>query len=94
MRRQGDVLVIGRHPDGSVLVAENGSTIAYQVQWLFGLTDLAHPGFSLREELETGQDRIEFASRVVLENIGVAVEPPPDTHLDDMLRLFGGTCPT
>lgn len=93
---EGDVLVIARRPDASVLVviAENNSTIANQVQWLFGVTDLAHPGYSVREELETEQDRIAFASRLILENIGVVVEPPPATHLDDMLRLFGGSFPT
>jgi hypothetical protein len=92
---EGDVLVIGRRPDASVLVvvAENGSTIANQVQWLFGVTDLAHPGYSVREELETEQDRIAFASRLILENIGVVVEPPADTHLDDMLHRFGGNFP-
>ncbi|WP_027591176.1 type II restriction endonuclease [Pseudomonas sp. RL] len=92
----GDVLVIGRRPDGSVLVvvAENGSTIANQIQWLFGITDLAHPGFSIREELETEQDRLEFASRLILESIGVPVEPPAETHLDDMLSRFGSRFPT
>lgn len=93
---EGDLLVIGRRPDGDVLVviAESGSTIANQVQWLFGLSNLAHPGFSIREELETEQDRIAFASRLILENIGVTVEPPPATHLDDMLHRFGGSFPT
>lgn len=90
-----DVLVIGKRPDGSVLVviAENGSTIANQVQWLFGVTDLAHPGYSVREELETEQDRIAFASRLILESIGVVVDLPAETHLDDMLRRFGGGFP-
>jgi hypothetical protein len=93
---EGDLLVIGRRPDGSVLVviAENESTIANQVRWLFGATDLAHPGYSVREELETEQDRIAFASRLILETIGVAVEAPPETHLDEMLRRFGGGFPT
>lgn len=92
----GDVLVIARRPDQSVLVvvAENSSTIANQVQWLFGVTNLAHPGFSIREELETEQDRIAFASRLILENIGVVVEPPPQTHLEDMLARFDGSFPT
>ncbi len=91
----GDLLVIGRRPDGSVLVviAESGSTIANQVQWLFGLTDLAHPGFSVREELETDQDRVEFASRLILENIGVVVETREETYLDAMLRQFGSGFP-
>lgn len=93
---EGDVLVIGRRRDGSVLVvvAENESTIANQVQWLFGVTDLTHPGYSVREELETEQDRIAFASRLVLETIGVTVEPPPDTYLDDMLHRFNKVFPT
>lgn len=94
---EGDLLVIGRRPDGSVLVviAEDGSTIANQVQWLFGVSDLAHPGFSVREELETEQDRIAFASRLILENIGVVVEETRDeTFLDTMLRRFGGGFPT
>ncbi len=92
---EGDLLVIGRRPDSSVLVviAENGSTIANQVQWLFGVTAPAHPGFSVREELESEQDRIAFASRLILENIGVLVEPPALTHLDDMLHRFGGAFP-
>lgn len=93
---EGDLLVIGRRPDGSVLVvvAEGDSTIANQVQWLFGAGTLAHPGYSVREELETEQDRIAFASRTILETIGVAVEAPADTHLEEMLRRFSGAFPS
>ena len=95
---EGDLLVIGKRPDGSVLVviAEDGSTIANQVQWLFGISNLtAHPGFSVREELETEQDRIAFASRFILENIGVEVEEPPEeTFLDVMLKKFSNGFPT
>jgi len=93
---EGDLLVIGRRSDGSVLVviAESNSTIANQVQWLFGLTDLAHPGFSVREELESEQDRIEFAARFILENIGVVVETHEESLLEAMLAKFDGTFPT
>lgn len=93
---EGDLLVIGRRPDGSVLVviAESNSTIANQVQWLFGLTDLTHPGFSVREELESEQDRIEFAARFILENIGVVVETHEENLLEAMLVKFDGGFPT
>jgi len=93
---EGDLLVIGRRPDGSALVviAAKGSTVANQVQWLFGLTDLERPGYSVRDQLASDRDRIAFASRLILESIGVAVEPPPDTHLDEMLRRFGGEFPS
>lgn len=93
---EGDLLVIAKKRDDSLLViiAENGSSIGRQIEWLFGFTDLAHPGFSVKSELETEQNRIEFASRFILENIGIAVETSEDTYLDEMLKRFGGRFPT
>jgi hypothetical protein len=93
---EGDLLVIGTRPDNSVLlvIAENGSTISNQIQWLFGLSDLSHPGFSVREELETDQDRIEFASRFILENIGIEIEIREENYLDTMLERFEGNFPS
>lgn len=93
---EGDLLVIAKKRDGGLLViiAENGSSISRQIEWLFGFADLAHPGFSVKSELETEQDRIEFASRFILENIGIAVETSEDTYLDEMLVRFAGRFPT
>lgn len=93
---EGDLLVIAKRRDGGLLViiAERGSSIARQIEWLFGFSDLAHPGFSVKSELETEQDRIEFASRFILENIGIAVEASEDNFLDDMLIRFSGCFPT
>lgn len=92
----GDILVIAKRPDNTLLaiVAEAETTIAQQILWLFGFSETVHPGFSVREELETEQDRIEFASRFILESIGIAVKASEETWLDDMLNKFGGTLPT
>lgn len=92
----GDILLIAKRPDNTLLsiVAEAGTTISQQILWLFGVSDLSHPGFSVRDELETEQDRIEFASRVILESIGISVELSEDTYLDEMLRKFSGSFPT
>src|SRR5437899_2273896 len=92
---EGDLLVIGKRPDNSVLVviAQGGSTIANQVQWLFSVAPDGHPGFSVREELETEQDRIQFASTFILEQIGIVVETTEENYLDTMLKKFGGTFP-
>lgn len=92
----GDLLVIGLRPDGSVLViiAECGSTIGNQIRWLFGLSSEKHPGFSIREELESDQDKISFASRIILEQIGINIQIAEDTYLDDMLYRFGGQFPS
>jgi hypothetical protein len=93
---EGDLLVLGKRHDGSMLVvvAAKGSTVLNQIEWLFGLSTLEFPGFSVREELETEQDRIAFASRFILEQIGVVVEADDTTHLDDMLERFGKTFPS
>ena len=92
----GDILVIAKQKDGSLLsiVAENETTIARQVLWLFGFSELNHPGFSIREELETEQDRVEFASRFILESIGIQVELSEETFLDEMLSRFNGKFPS
>lgn len=92
----GDLLVIAKRSDNTLLaiVAAQETTIARQIMWLFGFSELTHPGFSIREELETEQDRIEFASRSILESIGVVVETTEETWLDAMLGEFGGMFPT
>ncbi|MGH9948534.1 MAG: type II restriction endonuclease, partial [Pyrinomonadaceae bacterium] len=92
----GDILVIAKLRDNSLLaiVAEAETTISRQVLWLFGFSDLSHPGFSVREELEADQDRIEFASRFILESIGIVVEASEESWLDDMIEKFGLTFPS
>lgn len=92
----GDLLIVTRNTDDSLLaiVAENGSTVENQLLWLFGFTDLGHPGFSIRGELETEQDRIAFTSRLILENIGIVVETQGDSWLDRIFTKFGKAFPT
>jgi hypothetical protein len=96
LANEGDILIIAKRPDKTLLaiVAEAETTIAQQVLWLFGFTDIVHPGFSVREELETEQDRVEFASRFILESIGISVEATEETFLDGMLDNFGDKLPT
>lgn len=100
----GDLLVIAKQRDGGLLVvvAENASSISSQIEWLFGLGDLTLPGFdqsrrdpafSVRAELENDHDRIEFASRYILESIGVEVEAADDAYLDKILSRFGDGWP-
>ena len=93
---EGDLLVIGKRQDGSLLViiAQGETTIANQIRWLFGVPQTAFEGFSIREELETEQDRIQFAATFILEQIGIVVETSEETYLDKMRVRFGGTFPT
>ena len=93
---EGDLMVIAKRRDSGlmVIVAEGASSIARQIEWLFGFSDLAQPGLSVKAELGTERDRIEFASRVILESMGVEVEVAEDSFLDEMLKRFGGKFPT
>jgi len=92
----GDILVLAKQPDNTLLavVAEAETTIAQQILWLFGFSDLSHPRFSVRGGLETEQDRIEFSSRFILDNIGITVEATEEMWLDDILCKFNGGFPT
>ena len=91
----GDLLVIAKRPDNTLLaiVAEAETTIAQQILWLFGFSDLSHPGFAVREELDTEQDRVEFASRLILESIGIEVESADENWLDRIFAKFGAVFP-
>jgi hypothetical protein len=92
---EGDLLVIAQKQDTSLLalVAEQGSTIERQILWLFGLSEPSHPGFSIRSELETDQDRVSFATRIVLEQLGIEPEEEAPNYLDEMLYRFNGIFP-
>lgn len=90
----GDELFIGLRPDNTVLViiAEGGSTICSQLRWLFGLEESER--FSVRADLDSEQDRLAFASRLVLEQLGITVEESEDTFLDALIQRFGTQFPT
>lgn len=90
----GDELFIGLRPDNTVLViiAEGDSTICSQLRWLFGLEESER--FSVRANLDSEQDRLAFASRLVLEQLGITVEESEDTFLDALIQRFGTQFPT
>jgi len=92
----GDILLIAKLPDSTLLsiIAEVGTTISQQVLWMFGISDLSHPGFFMRDELDTEKDRIGFATRFILESLGITVDTPEICHLDEMVRKFSGRFPT
>lgn len=92
---EGDLLVIGRRPDDTVLViiAEARTTFENQILWLFGDGDLGRLEYSLKSEEEVDRVRLEFASRYILEQIGVELEDVDENYLDQMLGDFKGTFP-
>lgn len=90
-----DLLVIGRRPDQSlvVIIAAAGSTAENQIAWLFGITDLNVRSYAFRTEDESDRTLLAFASRQVLELIGVEVEEEAPDFLGLMLEKFGSSFP-
>lgn len=91
----GDVLVIAHCQDGSLLliVAKGGSSIGQQIEWLFGV-DTSGSRYVLKSENDFDRQELGFASRVILESIGLDIGWLDDSHLDEMISLFGSAFPT
>jgi len=90
-----DLLIIAECPGDRLLaiVAEKDTVIERQLLWLFGFSEQIHPRFSIRSEMETNQDRLGFAARVVLEQIGIEIQEQAPDYLEQMLAKFGTAYP-
>ncbi|WP_419627422.1 type II restriction endonuclease, partial [Thiolapillus sp.] len=92
---EGDVLIIGKRPDGSlmVVISQGGSTAANQILWLFGLGNLSDGGFSVRDEFRDEENRTRHAVKTILETLGIVTREEDESFLDDMLASFGESFP-
>lgn len=94
--QEGDLLVVAIRPDQSVMViiAEGHSTVARQLIWLFGAGPAQLPRFALVGKEEADRIALGFASRVILQQLGIdpwAVEQA--AHLETMIGRFGSAFP-
>ncbi len=93
---EGDTLFIARRTDDTILliVAASKSTIESQLFWLFGLSAYSGTEYQF-SDIEASQDReLDYASRFILEELGIEVEEPENDRLDYLLRDFGLKFPT
>ena len=73
---EGDLMVIGKRPDGTlnVIIAMSGSTAENQLKWLFGVPVQIETRFEVRAFEEDSDVEVRFAARFILEELGVEVE--------------------
>lgn len=94
----GDLFVLGLLHDGSALcvIAARNSTSANQIRWLFGIDENELTGFTVSDEDQIDNVSLEYASRLILNEIGVEPEPEPESAnlLDRILERFGATFPS
>jgi hypothetical protein len=93
--REGDLLVIARRPDDTLLVAvaEGRSTMASQLLWLFGLDAELASNFHTRDLSDETASRNAYATAAILEAIGVTIDLPDASYLDLLQRRFGNEFP-
>jgi hypothetical protein len=95
--QEGDVAIVLRRPDDSVLVvfAAQGSTAERQLLWLFNLPSPAQ-GVEVRD-IRRDDTEVGFAAREVLAHLGIepAIGPPfEDSYLEVLFDRFGDGFPS
>lgn len=88
-----DILFICLRPDKTVLViiAAGNSTIASQLVWLFGV-DIKEQ-FTVVANLDEDKNRLEYVSKLILEQIGIEVDNQNCSYLGEMIARFDGKFP-
>lgn len=92
----GDSLFICMKQDGTVLciISEKDATITSQLYWLFDLDADKADRFIQNVDLDTDGDQLDFAVRIILDQIGVEYEEADDEGLlEDLLIQFNGSFP-
>ena len=93
--REGDLLIIGKLPNGTLLVviAEAGTTAENQVKWLFGLNGSVQNRFTIANMDDEGDRELGYAGRLILDGLGIeATQVEPD-YLEQLQARFGAEFP-
>lgn len=92
---EGETLFLALRTDGTLLfvVAPSQSTIQNQLLWLFGFDAEPELGFEAHEIVGDEDAELDFAARLILDEIGVEFEDPQANTLDSIIERFGTTFP-
>lgn len=89
--REGDTLFLAKRPGDELLfiVVPAESTIESQLKWLFGID--AQPNFAFASQVIVGDadHSLDFASRFILDELGIEFEDPDANSLDSIIEAFG-----
>jgi len=93
---EGDLMVIGKRPDGTlqVIITMAGSTAENQLKWLFGMPVQIETRFEIRAFEQDSDVEVNFAARFILEELGLEIEEADTGRLDSLLERFHGVFPS
>lgn len=91
---EGDLVIFGKRTDGTVMLiaAKQGSGAEQELLWLFSLSpqNLQRVEY---QDLSTEKARLDFTSRLILEELGIEAIRPDNNLLGEMLHDFNGNLP-
>ncbi|MEN9386902.1 MAG: hypothetical protein RLZZ185_1643, partial [Bacteroidota bacterium] len=96
LAKAGDLLLIGKRPDGSTLalIVKKDTTVERQVLWLFGIEENNDRFVVSTFQGETNR-QIGFAERTILETLGIEIKPEGDIKwIDILLEKYGPAFPS
>jgi len=96
LAKPGDLLLIGKRPDGSTLalIVKKDTTVERQVLWLFGIEENNDRFVVSTFQGETNR-QIGFAERTILETLGIEIKPEGDIKwIDILLEKYGPAFPS
>ncbi|MEO9168370.1 MAG: type II restriction endonuclease [Aestuariivirga sp.] len=94
LMRADDILFLALRPNGDLLavVTPSQSEISSQVAWLLGLNSQPSLEFEAHK-IQEGLS-LDFASRFILDELGLDLEIPEADRIDDLLKQLGATLPS
>jgi len=95
LARTGDLLIVARRPSGEIMIiiVSADSTVENQLLWLFGVPFQIDTDFEYREFEHDEDVGIDFASRYILDELGIEIEEPEAERMDALLERFNGAFP-
>lgn len=92
---EGETLFLAKRTDGTLLfiVTPPESTMQNQLLWLFGFESQPKLGFDAHRVTGDDDAELDFAARLVLDEIGIEYEDPRANTLDSIIERFGSTFP-
>ena len=95
---EGDILFLAMTTERTLyfVVSPDGSTSYRQLSWLFGLAADASPserGAFVSRKVNTDDRSLDFAARIVLNELGIEFEDPNTSEIDRIADLLGATFP-
>lgn len=95
LARTGDLLIVARRPSGEIMIiiVAAGSTVENQLLWLFDVPAQVDTDFEYREFEGDDDTTVDFASRYILDELGIDIEEPEAERMDALLEKFNGVFP-